>query len=463
MKVVIIGGGTGGYSCAIRFAQLGADVTLIEKDNLGGVCLNEGCIPTKTLLGAANILNELNENARQYGINVENLSFDWSQLKKYKYNVIRRLQNGVSGLLQMNGVTVINGTAAFVNNKQICVEGNIIDFDIAIIAVGSSSVVPQGMTETPENVISSKEALTLDSLPQSLCIIGGGVIGCELATAFSTFGVKVTIVEYLDNILNGFDKKQTEVIKTSLKKKGVKFYLSSKVESVKKTLGGKEITFTKDGELNIIQAEKVLVAIGRKANIDNLNLPAAGIELDGSLIKTDKYYCTITDNIYAIGDCASKIQLAYVASSQGKQVAEFVMIHKEPKEIIIPQCVFTIPEIAKVGAPTDDLDTNMLLAEFPFMASGKAVSAQHTEGSVKVVADKETHIIKGVSIVGHGATDLIAEASLAVNKEMTLEELAEVIHAHPVMSEGLGIAVEMLLGSSIDYPPLENHFLYEYT
>ena len=455
MKVIIIGGGTGGYSCAIRFAQLGADVTLIEKGYLGGACLNEGCIPTKTLLGAANILNELKGNARQYGITVDNVSFDWNQLKKYKDNVIRRLQNGVSGLLQMNGVTVINGTATFINDKQIRVEDNIFDFDTAIIAVGSSSVVPPGMVETPEAVISSKEALLLDSLPQSLCIIGGGVIGCELATAFSAFGVKVSIIEYLDNILNGFDKKHTEVIKTSLKKKGVKFYLSSKVESIKKATEGKEIIFSNNGESCIIQAEKVLLAIGRKANTDNLNLPAAGIDSDRGLIITDKYHRTTAGNIYAIGDCSSKIQLAYVASSQGKQVAEYVMTHKEPHEAIIPQCVFTIPEIAKIGTPTDDIDASLLLAEFPFMASGKAVSAQHTEGSVKVVADKETHKIKGVSIVGHGATELIAEASLAVNKEMTFEELAEVVHAHPVMSEGLGIAVEMLIGSSIDYPPLE--------
>ena len=456
MKVVIIGGGTGGYSCAIRFAQLGADVTLIEKGSLGGVCLNEGCIPTKTILGAANILHELKGNARQYGITVDNVTFDWNQLKKYKDNVIRRLQNGVNGLLQMNGITVINGTAAFINNKQISVEDKIIDFDTAIIAVGSSSIVSQGMVETPEVVISSKEALTLDTLPQSLCIIGGGVIGCELATAFSAFGVKVTVIEYLDNILNGFDKKQTEVIKTSLKKKGVKFCLSSKVESIKKTLEGNEIRFINGGESNTIQAEKALVAIGRKANTDNLNLVAAGVELDGNLIKTDKYHRTTVENIYAIGDCASKIQLAYVASSQGKQVAEYVMTHKETEDAIIPHCVFTIPEIAKVGVPTDDIDVSMLLAEFPFMASGKAVSSQHTDGSVKVVADRETHIIKGVSIVGHGATELIAEASLAVNKGMTLEELAEFVHAHPVMSEGLGIAVEMLLGSSIDYPPVNN-------
>lgn len=456
MKVVIIGGGTGGYSCAIRFAQLGADVILVEKGSLGGVCLNEGCIPTKTLLGAANMLYELKENARQYGITVDNVSFDWNQLKKYKDIVIRRLQNGVKGLLQINRVSVVNGTATFINERQINVDGKIIEFDAAVVAVGSSSLVPTGIAEKPEDVISSTEALTLDNLPQSLCIIGGGVIGCELATAFSAFGVKVTVIEYLDNILNGFDKKQTEVIKTSLKKKGVKFYLSSKVESVKIIPEGEEITFLKDGESNAIQAEKVLVAMGRKANTDNLNLAAAGVELDGGLIKTGKYYRTTTENIYAIGDCASKIQLAYVASSQGKQVAEYVMTHKESENAIIPLCVFTIPEIAKVGASTDDIDASMLHAEFPFMASGKAVSAQHTEGSVKVVADKEAHTIKGVSIVGHGATELIAEATLAVNKGMTLEELAEIVHAHPVMSEGLGIAVEMLLGSSIDYPPVNN-------
>lgn len=455
MKVVVIGGGTGGYSCAIRFAQLGADVTLIEKNKLGGVCLNEGCIPTKTLLRAADILYDLKGNARQYGITVDNVSFDWNQMKKYKDNVIRRLQNGVGGLLQMNKVLVINETASFISDKQIRAGENIIDFDVAVLAVGSKSSVPAGLVDNFDNVLTSSDALSLEILPQNVCIIGGGVIGCELAIAMNAFGVKVTIVEYLDNILNGFDTKQVDVIKSSFKKKGIKFYLSSKVESIKEGPDGKVISFTNDGESTTIQAEKVLVAIGRKVNTESLNLEAAGIELDGNIIKTDCNHQTTANNIYAIGDCASKIQLAYLASHQGKQVAELVMKHEKPNAAVIPQCVFTIPEIAKVGISTSNVDPGtMMVSEFPFMASGKAVCAQHADGSIKVVADKGNHKILGVSVVGHGATELIAEASLAINKGMTLEDISKIVHAHPVMSEGFGIAVEMLLGSSIDYPPV---------
>ncbi|MBP9983508.1 MAG: dihydrolipoyl dehydrogenase [Prevotella sp.] len=455
MKIVIIGGGPGGYSCAIRFAQLGAEVTLIEKNKVGGVCLNEGCIPTKTLLRAADLLYDLKGNARQYGITADNVSIDWNQMLRFKDNVIKKLQYGVTGLLNKNNVSIIKDTATFINNKQVKVSDSIIDFDVAVIAVGAKSVIPAGWLGNKNGVINSSEALSMEQLPQSLCIIGGGVIGCELATAYAAFGVQVSIVEYLDNILTGFDKKQIEQIKMSFKKKGIKLYLSSKVVAIKDTVDGKEVEYTQNGATNSIRAEKVLVAIGRKANIDDLGLECAGIELDKNLIMIDSHSQTTAPNIFAIGDCASRVQLAYVASHQGKQVAEYVMIHKEGKDSIIPQCVFTIPEIAKVGISTDDIDIDkVLISEFPFAASGKAISGLHTDGSVKVVADKESHEILGVSIVGHGATELIAEASLAANKGMTLEDLSEVVHAHPVMSEGLGIAVDMLLGSSIDYPPM---------
>ena len=401
------------------------------------------------------MLYELKGSGRQYGITAENVSFDWSQMLKFKDNVIKKLQYGINGLLSKNNVHITNGEAAFVSNKQVKVGDSTIAFDVAVVAVGSKSVIPSRLVENMNGVMNSGEALSMEQLPKSLCIVGGGVIGCELATAYAAFGVDVSVIEYQDNILTDFDKIQVEQIKISFKKKGIKLYLSAKVEAVKDTEEGKDVVYVQDGATNSIHVERVLIAIGRNANIDNLGLERAGIELEEDLIKTDFHNQTTAPNIFAIGDCASKVQLAYVASHQGKHVAEYVMMHKDGKESLMPQCVFTIPEIAKVGISTDDINPEMMVvSEFPFAASGKAISGLHVDGSVKVVADKDSHVILGVSIVGHGATELIAEASLAVNKQMTLEELSEVVHAHPVMSEGFGIAVDMLLGCSIDYPPI---------
>lgn len=451
MNIIVIGGGPGGYTAAIRFAQEGADVTLIEKEHVGGVCLNKGCIPTKLLLHAAAVKSEA-ENAKEWGVTTGNVSFDWKKVQERKDVTLAQLRGGVEGLLKANGVNTIIGTAAFTAPNQVKVtttygSSQLLDFDKCVIATGASDVKPAGMIEDADNVYTGTEILSIKQLPESLIVIGGGVVGCELATAMAQYGVKVTILEYTPQLLNGFDKKQVEVIERRMKVMGIEIHTECEVKSVSDEWGNKLVTYIHDGSEEELNAEAVLLAMGRKPNVDTLCLDAAGVELDGNRIKVDESLQTTNSNVFAIGDCASIIQLEYVATNEAEQLVEYVIKSKSIEKALIPACVYTMPEIARVGTPTEAC----MVAEFPFAASGRAMSCGCTDGGVKIWAEKDSHKVIAASIVGLNATELISICTLTIKKGMTLEEMGEMVFPHPVLAEGIKEASMMLLGASVNY------------
>lgn len=456
MKIVIIGGGPGGYTAAIRFAQEGADVTLVEKQEIGGVCLNKGCVPTKLLLHAAAVKTEA-EKASEWGIKTSNVTLDWKKVQERKDATLGQLRSGVEELLKNAGVTVVNGTAAFESANSIVVtkadgKSENLGFDKCVIATGASDVKPASMIEDDENVYTGTELLGIRQLPESLIVIGGGVVGCELATALVQMGVKVSIVEYTPQILNGFDQKQVSVIKNRLESTGVEIHTNCKVTSISDAWGSKCVAYEQEGDSKEMEAEAVLMSMGRKPNTDGLCLDKAGIEVENNRIKTDGNMQTTAKDVYAIGDCASKIQLEYVATNEAEQLVEYVMKGKEMHEAMIPACVYTAPEIARVGV--SEAIESVMTAEFPFAASGRALSCGCTEGSVKLFADKESHKLVGASIVGQSATELINICTMAIRTGMTLEDVSETVFPHPVLAEGIKEAAMMMLGTSVNYPPL---------
>ncbi|SET07792.1 dihydrolipoamide dehydrogenase [Natronincola peptidivorans] len=445
MRIAVLGGGPGGYVAAIRAAQLGAEVTIIEKEALGGTCLNVGCIPTKVLLHTAELYSHMKE-VNDIGLVVEKVGLDWDKLQERKNNVVKQLVDGVKALLNSNKVKIMHGRGHFISKNQLEVqltdEGKeIIDFDYAIVAVGSESTKIPIEGATLENVINSDEALSLEEIPKSICIIGGGVIGTEFASIYSRLGSKVTVVEMLPNILNTMDQEIVQYVEHELEKNKVEIKTNTKVKAIKEDKGLLEVSISYDNTETKIQAEKVLIATGRKPSTDHVGLKEIGIKLNGKAIDINKKMQTNINNIYAIGDCTGGIMLAHVASAQGIVAAETIMGEEATIDFkTIPSCVYTKPEIATVGLTEEEAKTagyNVKTGKFPFMANGKSLIMQETEGMVKFVADAKTGEVLGLHIAGPRATDMIAEGSLAIRLEATIDEIITTIHGHPTVSEAV--------------------------
>ena len=435
MNIIVIGAGPAGYSCAIALAQKGANVTIIESKNVGGICLNEGCIPTKSLL------HQTKHNAA-----------DWNAIQEKKSNVVGMLTGGVQSLLQMNNVNLVKGVAKFVDANTIEVNGNKVTFDKAIIATGSSPAMPD-FAMNNRNCIDSTEALAMAKLPKSMCIIGGGVIGCEMATVLNNAGVKVTIVEAAEDILLGFEKKHVYLLKKNMQKRGIDIYVGAKVTAVRDSGFTRSVAYEENGEAKTCACDKILVAVGRKANIEGLNLDDAGVSVENGIIKVDANFKTDADNIYAIGDCASRIKLAYWGSTQAKKLAKYLMSEDSiamPADI--PSCVFTHPEIAKVGKTEAELQgQNIKCAEFPFSASGKAHCIDEGEGYVKLIIDADSMVLLGAHIVGPMATELIGILVPLVMNHCHINMLTNSVFAHPTLSEAIAETADILMGESINF------------
>ncbi|HCL4445549.1 dihydrolipoamide dehydrogenase [Clostridium botulinum] len=446
MKLVVIGGGPGGYVAAIRGAQLGAEVTLIEKEKLGGTCLNIGCIPTKVLLHSSELLNEIKE-ARTLGIEVNNeVKINWTQLQNRKNTVVNTLVSGVSSLLEHNKVKVINGTAAFEGKSSIKVtkdqgESENIQFDNVIISSGSVSFIPPIEGRELEGVIDSTGALSLDSIPKSMVIIGGGVIGIEFANIFNSLGCKVTVIEMLPYILPPVDREISEILKEKLKKDGIDIYNNCKVTKIENNNENLNVSFEEDNDKLNIEAQKVLIAVGRRANISNLNLESTGVYIEKGCIWVNDNMETNIKGIYAIGDCTGKNMLAHVASDQGIIAVENIMgKNKKMDYKTVPACVYTKPELASVGLTEEQAKqkgVDYKVGKFPLIYNGKSLIMNDTEGFIKIIADKKYEEILGVHILGPRATDLITEAALALRLEATLEEIITTVHAHPTIGEAM--------------------------
>lgn len=441
--ITVIGGGPGGYVAAIRAAQLGAEVTLIEKSHIGGTCLNEGCIPTKALLHSAEIYEEA-KNGESAGVIAEP-KLDFTKVMENKGAVVDRLVGGVKTLLRANGVKVIEGEASFVDKTKVKVvtkDGEQeVTSDKFIIAVGSvPAVVPIEGINSPQ-CIDSTGALSLEALPKSMAVIGGGVIGVEMATAYSAFGTKVTIIEMLPRLLMNIDADAVGIIAKSLEEKGVDIMTSTKVVSVADKGATAVVKVEKDGKELEVEAEKVLVCIGRKSATASLNLEAAGIEAERGVIKVNDHMETNVRNIYAIGDCTGGVMLAHVASMQGETAAENAMGEDSRYDgKTNPACVYTSPETASVGYTEEAAKKEGIsytVGMFDLGGNGKSIIMNGGKGFVKIIAHSRSKKILGMQIIGPRATDLIAEGALAISVNAGIEDIIKTIHAHPTVSEAV--------------------------
>ena len=431
MIILIIGSGPAGYTCAVEFANNGIDVVVVEKKNIGGICLNEGCIPTKSLL-----YNSRNK--------VANIS--WANLLEEKDKVITTLRSGVNDLLLHDKIRVILGKAKFVSLNSILVNGEIITFDKAIIATGSSPIIPN-FAQNIKSCIESTEALSLNKLPKSICVIGGGVIGCELATLFNNLGVKTTILEAKEDILIGFEKKHIAFLKHQMNLSGIDIHTSSNVSVIRDTGFSTIVVYKQNGVEYKCACDKVLFAIGRKANIEDMGISECNVVIEDGIIKTDNNFKTTVDNIYAIGDCASHYKLAYWGSTQAKKIVKHIINGEEClMPDTIPSCVFTSPEIAKVGKTEAELEGyNIKCAELPFSSNGKAHCIDAAKGYVKIIIDAETRQLLGGHIIGPNATELISILTPLVMNKCSVDLLASSVFAHPTLSEIIVDVVDLLL------------------
>jgi len=454
-KVVVIGAGPGGYVAAIRAAQMGAKVALVEKDEVGGTCLNWGCIPTKALVAGAELLHKM-RRAEEFGIRTGEASVDVKKLMARKDAVVQKLVTGVQFLLKKNKVEVIRGTARIASPGCVSVSLNDgsslqLETENIILATGTRPALLPAFGYDGERVITSNEALSLKEVPGEMIIIGGGVIGCEFACIFAELGSQVTIVEAMPTMLPLVDRDAARQMQTLLKRKGIVIKTKVKIERVEKT-GDKVTAVFEGGEA--LSADKILISIGRTMNTSGLGLEEAGVKLGQRCeVVVDEQLRTNVPGIYAIGDITGKIQLAHVASSQA--LVAVANILGQPAQMdyrVVPSCIFTMPEVAGVGMTTQQCEEQGMkpkVGKFPFMASGKAAAMGETDGFVKVLADPKNDKVLGVHIVGPHATDLIAEAALAIKLGATVEQVAQTVHAHPTLAETMLEAAEAVHGRAI--------------
>ena len=453
---IVIGAGPGGYVAAIRAAQLGQSVTLVEKGDIGGVCLNVGCIPSKAMISSAHRYQEA-QNSEDMGIITEGVKLDFSKVQEFKDSVVNKLVGGVDMLLKGNKVNVVKGEAYFVDDSKLKVmddkQSQTYEFKNAIIATGSRPIEIPGF-KFGGRVLDSTGALALEEAPEKLIVIGGGYIGTELGSAYANFGTEVTILEGTPDILGGFEKQMTQLVKKNLKSKNATIVTKAMAKSAEETENGVKVTYEAKDETHEIEADYVLVTVGRRPNTDELGLEELGIKMsDRGLIEVDKQSRSSVSNIYAIGDIVDGLPLAHKASYEGKVAAEAIAGEKsEVDYIAMPAVCFTEPELATVGyneKQAKEKDIEVVTGKFPFQANGRALGLNKTDGFVKVVARKEDGLVIGAQIAGNGASDIISELGLAVETGMTLEDIALTIHAHPTLGEIPMEAAEVALGRPI--------------
>ena len=445
--VGVIGGGPGGYVAAIRAAQLGARVALIEKDEVGGTCLLRGCIPTKVFLATADLLAKARE-AEEFGVGVGEVSLNYLKVLERKNAIVQKLVAGVQGLLKARKIEYVNGEGKLLGDGHLGVtlaQGQAKgEADKIIVATGSVAMRPEIFKVDGVNVITSDEALDLTEIPKSIIIVGGGYVGCEFASMFNDFGAEVTLVEFLPQLIPTEEKEVALTLKSQFKKRGIKVMNKSKIVEMDVS-DGKVIATLESGET--VEAEKALISVGRAPASSGVGLEEAGVESDerGAIVVNEKMETTVP-GVYAIGDVTGKIMLAHVASSQGTVAAANALGGSRAfSYAAVPSCIYTRPEIASVGLKEDqaaEAGFDVATSKFQFTALGKAMIIGETVGFVKIVADKKTEKVLGASIIGPHATDIIHEMVLAVHAGVTVEQVATMIHAHPTISEGMHEAVE---------------------
>ena len=441
--IIIIGGGPGGYVAAIRAAQLGAEVCVVEMNKLGGTCLNRGCIPTKALYRNAEILHIM-ARLDEFGINNHEYSIDVEKVQKRKKTVVENLRDGVGQLLKANGVEVINGAASFKDSHTLVIqlpdgETREITGESIIIATGSIPTIPDIPGVNGPNVVTTDELLEFDHIPKRLAVIGGGTVGVEFAGIFQAMGSQVSIIIKYPLVLRKLDVEMIRRLTNSMKSHGIETVNNVRVKRIENNVANATIIVEHDEKGEIaIEADMILLSIGRRPLVSGLNLEGLGIDYDSKGIKVDENYETNVKSVYAIGDVTGGWMLAHVASEQGIITVEKILGRNEHSELgAIPNCVFSFPEIATTGMTEEEAkETGMpyKVGKFMFAANGKALSLGEKEGFVKIIATMDDTII-GVHILGPHASDLIHEGVLAINKSMKVDDIIHTIHAHPTLGE----------------------------
>ncbi|WP_419742116.1 dihydrolipoyl dehydrogenase [Paraclostridium dentum] len=459
MKVAVIGGGPGGYVAAIKAAMLGAEVTVIEKRKVGGTCLNVGCIPTKALLASSSLISSIKE-AKDFGIHINgDIEANFDDIMNRKNKVVNQLISGIEFLFEKRGIKLVNGFGKVIDTNKIEVnkeDGSkeLVEADKIILANGSQPVILPMFPYDGDRVITSDEALNLKDIPKSLLIVGGGVIGCEFGQFFRALGTEVTIVEMFDQLLPLEDKDVAKQLQRQFKKDKIKVMTGVKIEKCEIVDNDVVATLSNGKE---VKAEKALLSIGRKPYLDNSGIEDIGIQLDRGKVIVNENLETNVKGIYAIGDIINTPFLAHVASKEGLVAAQNAVCgnSKTVNYAAVPRCVYTEPEVAGVGKTEKELQENGIeynTGQFDFRALGKAQAIGHFQGFIKILADENDKII-GASIVGPHATDLLTELSLAVHLGLTVEEVGDVIHAHPTLSEGIMEALHDVHGECVHAAP----------
>lgn len=456
VDTLVVGAGPGGYVAAIRAAQLGQKVTIVEKGDLGGVCLNVGCIPSKALISAGHAAEEARGN-EDLGITTENVSVDFSKVQEWKGSVVNKLTSGVESLLKGNKVDIVKGEVYFVDQKTVKVmdekNSNTYKFNNCIIATGSSPIeIPS--FKFSDRVLDSTGALNLKEIPKKMVVIGGGYIGTELSAAYANFGTEVVILEGTKDILGGFEKQMTQLVKKRLKKNNATIITEAMAGGVEESKDGVTVTYEAGGNEETVEADYVLVTVGRRPNTEDMGLEQAGIEIDDKgLIQVDKQSRTNVENVYAIGDIVPGSPLAHKASYEGKIAAEAISGEKSEVDYLgMPAVAFTDPELASVGyteQEAKDAGYDAKAAKFPFAANGRALSLNNSDGFLKLVTRKDDGLVIGAQIAGPNASDMISELVLAIEAGMTAEDIALTIHPHPTLGEITMEAAEVALGTPI--------------
>lgn len=452
--LTVIGAGPGGYAAAVRARELGAKACIVEKDLLGGVCLNRGCIPTKTIIKSLDILREI-KRASEFGIDISGYKVDIAKIQKRKEEIILKLRQGLEALLESKGIDIIKGQALISDTNTIKVDGKSINSKHILIAAGSAPVEREGLKFDHNYIFSTDDILQLDRAFKSLVIIGGGVVGCEFAAIYNRLGCEVTIIEVLDQLLPQEDKEIARRLEASFKKSGIKVIKSAKVVSADAKDGVnpvRNIVSKGDGEISnrvkvnlsngtLVEAEAALLCIGRRANISGLNLDKVGISTDNGRIQVDEKLRTSIPNIYAAGDAIGGYLLAHVASYEGTVASENMFGKPRSADYsCVPNCIFTCPQISSIGLTEDkarERDINFLVTRLPFAAVSAAHIFGETAGLIKLISDAKTDQVLGAHIFGAGASELISEFAIAMKNKTTTGELAEVIFPHPTLSEGI--------------------------
>lgn len=458
LETVVIGSGPGGYVAAIRAAQLGQKVAIIEKEYIGGVCLNVGCIPSKALINAGHVYHNA-LSGDQFGVTAKDVTIDFTKTQEWKdTQVVNKLTSGIEYLLKKNKVEIVRGEAFFIDESSLRVmqedgPGQTYNFKNVIVATGSRPIEIKGF-KFGKRILDSTGALNIVEIPKELVVIGGGYIGSELAGAFANLGSKITILEGTSQIIPTFEKDMVKLVEKDFKSKGVDIITNAMAKNAEVNGDRVTVTYEVDGKESTVEADYVLVTVGRRPNTDELGLEVAGVEMtERGLVIVDKQGRTNKKNIFAIGDIVPGAALAHKASYEAKVAAE--AIAGEPSQIdyiAMPSVCFTDPELASVGhtlASAKEAGLDVKASKFPFSGNGRALSLGQAEGFVRLVTTKEDHVIVGAQVAGPGASDVLAELTLAVEGGLNAEDIALTIHSHPSLAETIMDTAELVLGNPI--------------